>query len=1288
MDLGTIQYNVEANTTDLDRANEAVDAMGEQAKKTGAAVDGMSKKAEAAFRRTASEAEKAAARQVKDAERASKRIQEENERAALAAQKHAERTARILQEQATKAANAQIRESERAAKIVAQQAAMAAQKQEKSAEQATKKNQQEAEKARRAQQNQSRSGLQNIGWQAQDAIVQFQMGTSAATILSQQGSQLASAWNPLLGLFVAVAGVVGGALYSAFGNATESTEELSEKIRELNKDYSSLMDEQRAVLIDQQTNKLKTLNEQIEKQTQNIGDLENKYAEMQATFARQQSPSMVTGFAGGQSDIVTQQSLIDMTEKLRAARGALATTNQEVMLTDQDILRLNGEKLAGDKENLTVAEELIKSLENERAKIDLVGGAMADYLADKSKATEEERALIQMLYMGNEARKEIEEQNKKAAKEREDANKRAIADEQRRAEALSKSIAELQKQNELFGNQSKYAEILYQIKIGTLDAADAQVQLYLAAAQANDQLVANKNLADSMESFAKKSEEDNAALDSLISSVDEFGGAWSRTGSIVADSLGTIGDALSDYSSRMESIASKESRLAEARMKFMGDPKQIEKISRAEKKLASERTAANLKSFGAIAGAASEMFDEQSKARKTLHGIEMTLSAIEIAMTLKKTAASAVEGVVNQSKGDPYSAFARMAAMAAIMAGLGYAVGGGFSGGGGGTSAAQVQEDQGTGSVLGSNSKSDSVLSAIEQYSDIGLEQLSVLRGIRDSLQTFAGGIEELSMSVSASQLADKKYFAFQNMPFSQAMSEGLYIGGSKKEHAEMRAALAPMQGQIKNVLGFMSETVTEGVKSLGLDFERSINSYWIDIGKVSFQDMSAEEINQELAAIFSKEADLLTAYLVPSLLEFQQMGEGLFETLTRVAAEMATFNYYTEALNLNFDAAGLSAIAAQQAISDFSGGMDKLTENMQTYYEEFFSEQERAANQMKLLTAEMKNLGYDTVPTTREAFRALVEGIDLTTEAGQKQFAGLVSLSEVFADLVPLTKELSANAAEAAMSLLERSVAAEKKIISDQVELLNTALGTSRAVFNALESSLKGMTISSARTQAATRADAQRQISSMLVSARGGMLPNINDLSGALSAVSQPSEKLFATFEDYATDLYRTAGEIRELKDIAGEQVGTDEKALSELQKQSELLDDIVLWGREQIDIMAGVDTRITSVADALIGLSSIIGVTYPTVEQQKMIAQMAQSSEKTRSDLKSSQDATNAAIQAQAETMKSFSDYVKATQFSIVDNTDKIKKVLEKFDAIGMPIRDESIAGIVDPIVDAVTP
>src|SRR5690606_33754961 len=74
------------------------------------------------------------------------------------------------------------------------------------------------------------------------------------------------------------------------------------------------------------------------------------------------------------------------------------------------------------------------------------------------------------------------------------------------------------------------------------------------------------------------------------------------------------------------------------------------------------------------------------------------------------TATQAILGIVNQSGGDPYTAFARMAAMAAIMAQFVGNIAGSF-GGGFNDTAAQRQASQGTGSVLGdSEAKSESIL--------------------------------------------------------------------------------------------------------------------------------------------------------------------------------------------------------------------------------------------------------------------------------------------------------------------------------------------------------------------------------------------------------------------------------------------------------------------------------------------------------------------------------------------------------------------------------------------------
>ncbi|MDZ7870788.1 MAG: hypothetical protein U5L02_16580 [Rheinheimera sp.] len=90
-----------------------------------------------------------------------------------------------------------------------------------------------------------------------------------------------------------------------------------------------------------------------------------------------------------------------------------------------------------------------------------------------------------------------------------------------------------------------------------------------------------------------------------------------------------------------------------------------------ESQLVEDQTRLQMGNYATLTGAASKMFSEQSKGRQVLHKLEVTFAAIETALALKKAAANALTAITNQGGGDPYSAFARIAAMAAIMAGLG-----------------------------------------------------------------------------------------------------------------------------------------------------------------------------------------------------------------------------------------------------------------------------------------------------------------------------------------------------------------------------------------------------------------------------------------------------------------------------------------------------------------------------------------------------------------------------------------------------------------------------------------
>lgn len=895
---------------------------------------------------------------------------------------------------------------------LAKEAVASAKQQEVAASKAATKMQQESERAAKAAQNQTRGVMQNLGWQTQDAIVQLQMGTKMSTVFSQQGSQLASAWNPMLGLFVAVAGVVGGALAAAFSGASETTEELSDRIKELNKDFKNLDANQKKFLMNQQTEVQGGLTDQLKEQGEEIERLISKIAQAKSNLAAGGGRVGGTTMGQGSGLATTQADVLKYEKELDAARASLSTTNQALFQSIEQLNNINGISAEADKDRIKTVKELISSLEDQKAALNLSGEAMADYIATKAKATGEDAERIKTLYLDIEAIEQRTAADKKAEQIAEQKRKQ----EEQRGKSIQTMIKMMEREADLFGVTSKAAQIEYDIKNGLIEVQGglngAEAQALIIGAQRIDQLNAQKSATDEyIESLD---------YDKLINGIDSIGGAWSRTGSVIVDAFGDITDAMGDYLSHLDQIAIQEQELADYREKHINNPEAMRKAQAAEMKLNKEKTSAQISGFKSIAGAASNMFGEQSKGRKALHALETGFATVEMGLVIQKSILAAKEAVLTQGKGDPYTAFARMAAMAAIVGGLGYAVGN--VGGGGGTSAASVQQKQGTGSVLGGG-KSESFQSAFDEYADIGLEQLAELRGIRDALTVLGGGIDKLSIGVITSGLTDQKYINLAPQYVGDITRTGqIQTFGARKRDIKAREQLAPLGSQIAEIFGYIDDTVGEAIKSLGLTAENPVWAFVSNIGKISFKDMTGEEIQSELNAIFGQQADLITEFVVPAMKEYQQIGEGLFETLTRVAKEMAVFNYYTDALGVSFDATGLSAIAIQQNVAELSGGMDKLADNLKTYYEEFYSEQERSAKQMELLTAEMKHLGYDIVPASREAFRNLVESIDLSTDAGQRQFAGLMSLSEAFSDLVPATEDLTSAQRDAADIAQERA--------------------------------------------------------------------------------------------------------------------------------------------------------------------------------------------------------------------------------------------------------------------------
>ena len=83
-----------------------------------------------------------------------------------------------------------------------------------------------------------RGATQQLSFQLQDVAVQAQSGTSAFTILAQQGPQILSVFGPggaVVGALVAFGALIGGVLVSAMGDAEESIDDLDEALKRLDR---------------------------------------------------------------------------------------------------------------------------------------------------------------------------------------------------------------------------------------------------------------------------------------------------------------------------------------------------------------------------------------------------------------------------------------------------------------------------------------------------------------------------------------------------------------------------------------------------------------------------------------------------------------------------------------------------------------------------------------------------------------------------------------------------------------------------------------------------------------------------------------------------------------------------------------------------------------------------------------------------------------------------------------------------------------------------------------------
>ncbi|TDS68173.1 phage tail length tape measure family protein [Comamonas sp. JUb58] len=211
---------------------------------------------------------------------------------------------------------------------------------------------------------------------------------------------------------------------------------------------------------------------------------------------------------------------------------------------------------------------------------------------------------------------------------------------------------------------------------------------------------------------------------------------------------------------------------------------------------------------------------------------------------------------------------------------------------------------------------------------------------------------------------------------------KGLELTGLTQEEAsaKIQAALAQANEEMaRSVLGKWEDQTREITRTVWDNVELPTDGDTQQYGRVG----------REVTETITEQVFVMSEYV--------RTGETAVQALTRLSDSLHSVNTVFDMLGLTLMDTSLAGADMASDIIDAFGGADKFTAATGNYYDKFYTDQEKVQNQTRLLNDQLKKLGIETMPASREAFKEYINGIDRSTEEGQKLFASLLGLVDVF---------------------------------------------------------------------------------------------------------------------------------------------------------------------------------------------------------------------------------------------------------------------------------------------------
>ena len=326
----------------------------------------------------------------------------------------------------------------------------------------------------------------------------------------------------------------------------------------------------------------------------------------------------------------------------------------------------------------------------------------------------------------------------------------------------------------------------------------------------------------------------------------------------------------------------------------------------------------------------------------------------------------------------------------------------------------------------------------------------------------FAGAWETkgsgLQMGVVDGEL-DAKNFEYQK-------KKGGMFGSNKKRtnYYELEEAQAT---QLDDAFQATGDTVTDLYTKLGFKVnDNIIQGLNFAAVQIDTRDLTDEQITEAINKYFASIADSIVLAMNANLDTKGELDGYDFVELTAFVQNLISVDALLTNLNVGLYKMDIAGGHLAESLTAAAGGIDTLATQLNDYYNNFFTDQEKAADTLLAVNKEFKELGY-TLPTTRAGFRNLVESMDITTEKGQEGFLALTKHATDAASAYTIMEQAANQAQENQAAYYEAFYSDGEKtadtlaLVAAQFAVIGVALPNSRDGFRKMVEGIDRSTVS-----------------------------------------------------------------------------------------------------------------------------------------------------------------------------------------------------------------------------------